>query len=141
MRRGYCYAVHKLILLVFKSAISLSQSRSCVVREGNCSEDFIHGCLFLHLALFRKPIHQTIQRRTIVQDHSDVVFSLVDLLAVERNTEGAEQQSAVSVVCSGSVNSNVEPRNHLGRVPFCQKVSISTTLTHLCLSPKLTCHN
>jgi hypothetical protein len=52
MRRGYCYAVHKLILIVFESAISLSQFRLYVIREDGCSEDFIHGCLFLHLALF-----------------------------------------------------------------------------------------
>lgn len=43
---------------------------------------------------------------------------LVDLLAVEGDTEGTEQQSAVSVVCGGGVDGNVEARNHLGRVPF-----------------------
>jgi hypothetical protein len=66
------------------------------------------------------------------------LFFLVDLLAVEGDTEGAEQQSAISVVCSGSVDGNVEPRNHLGRVPF----SLSQYLHHLrYITPKLTCHS
>jgi hypothetical protein len=66
---------------------------------------------------------------------------LVDLLSVEGDTEGTEQQSAVSVVCSGSVDSDVEPRNHLGRVPVYQKVSISIT-SHISESQqKRTCHS
>ena len=51
---------------------------------------------------------------------------LVDLLAVEGDTEDTEQQPAVSVVCGGGVDGNVEARNHLGRVPFWkQNTSVS----------------
>jgi hypothetical protein len=83
------------------------------------------------LLFFGIPSTNPFKHRIVVQDQSDVIFSLVDLLSVEGDTEGTEQQSAVSVVCSGSVDSNVEPRNHLGWVPFCQKVSIPNHLTHL----------
>lgn len=83
-------------------------------------------CSFLHLPLFEsffpKPCKE--KRRIFVQDMSvskrkRIVRHglLVDLLAVEGDTKGAEEQSAVSVVCGGGVNSNVEARNHLGRVP------------------------
>ena len=80
------------------------------------------------------------RRRIVVQDQIDMVVFLVDLLAVEGNTEGAEQQSTVSVVCSGSVDSDVETRNHLGRVPFCLK-SVSQSPLASKKSPKLTCHS
>lgn len=84
--------------------------------KDGCSEDFIHGCLFLHL-----PHLSTSQIRSnavYLYRTSREWSLLVDLLSVERNTEGAEKQSAVSVVCGGSVDSNVETRNHLGRVPI-----------------------
>jgi hypothetical protein len=59
-----------------------------------------------------------------------MAFFLVDLLSVEGDTEGAEQQSAISVVCSGSVDSNVEARDHLRRIP----ISLSQYLPSLIAS-------
>lgn len=48
---------------------------------------------------------------------------LVDLLAVEGDTESAEQESAISVVCGGGVDGDVETGDHLGRIPICLVVS------------------
>ena len=68
-----------------------------------------------------------------------MISFLVDLLSVEGNTKGAEQQSGVSVVCSGGVDRNVETRNHLGRVPF---FSSSASVLHVSSRlSKLTCHS
>lgn len=89
---------------------------------------YIH-CSFLHLALFETIFPQTMQRETpciCTRYECKRHDLLVDLLAVEGNAEGAEEQSAVSVVSGGSVDGNVEARNHLGRVPFWkQNTSVS----------------
>jgi hypothetical protein len=58
MRRGYFYVIRKLILIVLQAQCL---GLSCVNREDGRSENFIHGCLFLHLALFQNLIHQSIQ--------------------------------------------------------------------------------
>jgi len=53
---------------------------------------------------------------------------LVDLLAVEGDTESAEQESAISVVCGGGVDGDVETGDHLGRVPVEHNMSVSCLL-------------
>ena len=90
--------------------------------KDGCSEDFIHGCLSYIFLFYDHP--NPIQTPGICTGPSRCDLSLVDLLSVEGNTEGAEQQPGVSVVCGGSVDRNVEARNHLGRVPFCLDVSL-----------------
>ena len=92
--------------------------------------EIVHICLFLLLCIL--PLGPPPKKNTgyctrifeIQRPRKTPSLSLlVDLLAVEGDTESAEQESAISVVCGGGVDGDVETGDHLGRVPICLVVS------------------